>query len=773
MRPPTSQNRASSPGHARCPHCGTSVEGDADAFCCSGCELAAAIIRGAGLEEYYARRTAFAPRPDPLATGWSSVPVNELDDGTCEANLVIDDLRCASCVWLIERVLERSPGVEMATVSYATGRTHLKWNASTTGLPELASRIGQLGYRPRALGEEGVPDRSLLTRLGVAAFAAMNLMLIAASIYTGWASAMDERYVALFNWISLALATPVALWCASPFFKGAIAALRHGVLHIDLPIALGITVLYVHGFVATLRGGDPYFDSLGMLVALLLAGRFLESRGRRRAVEASNALVASVPRSARRIIDGRVDLIAVSDLEPGDRIDVPAGEEVPADGTVVEGGGELRVALLTGEAAPIAIGVGDMVLAGTVLVSGAITIDVRAVGAGTVVHAMAAQLAAATARDPRPSAADRIAPWFTLATLLAAAVTFVVWSVGASVNEATLHTVAVLVVACPCALALSQPLAAAAALAAAARRGLLLRSPDALLDLAGIDVVGLDKTGTVTEGEMVVTEADDAVLRIAAALERQSGHPIARAILSEAARREIALPTLAEFQEVAGVGVRGLVDGTTWMLKGSEQPGVLQLWRADSVAAGTVRLGDAVRPDARSFVEKLERLEIEAVLLTGDSDEAARAMAARAGIRTVVGRVLPEEKADWVTQQQANGHRVLFVGDGINDGPALARADVGIAMATGAASTVLVADGVLASRTLTPLIAGRRAAETCVETVRMNQRRSIVYNVLAVTAAAAGLVNPLVAAVLMPLSSGMVIWGSSRIEARMRRSEAA
>ena len=770
---PTAPSPADARGRARCPHCGTAVEADADSFCCAGCELAYAIISGAGLEQYYQQRTAWSPRPQPTGDNWSAVPVIERSDGKLEARLVIDDLRCASCVWLIEHVLEREPGVEIASVSYATGRTLLRWRAGQTSLAALAHSIARLGYRPRALGEESRPDRSLLVRLGVAAFAALNLMLIAASIYAGWFSGMEARYAALLRWVSFVLVTPVALWCAAPFFVGALAALRHRMLHIDLPIALGVAVLYVHGAFATIAGRDAYFDSLGMLVALLLAGRLLESRGRRRAAEAATALVATVPRSARRLVGGRVEVVDVAELVPGDLIDVPAGAELPADGVIVEGAGELRVALVTGEAMPIPMSVGDRVLAGTLLVRGAITVQVRAVGEATVVHAMAAQLAEASTRDPRPTGADRIAPWFTAGTLLVATLTFIGWLLVRDADVATLNTVAVLVVACPCALALAHPLATAAGLAAAARRGLLLRSGEALLDMASIDVAALDKTGTVTEGELAVVDVAPDVLRIAAALERQSAHPIASAILKEAARRDIPLPPLRQAEEQPGIGVRGIVDGAVWSLRAGAAPGTLRLLRADDSCAGEIRLGDALRADSGAAARALEQEGMRLALLTGDAEPAARALAEAAGVPHVLARMLPDEKAAWIAQQQQAGHRVLFVGDGVNDAVGLAQADVGIAMASGAASSMLVADGVISTPSLMPLLGARRAARASVRVIRRSQRRSIIYNVLAVSAAAVGLVNPLVAAVLMPLSSGMVIWGSSRVEFLVQREERA
>ena len=273
-----------SPHVARCPHCGLPVEGEFDAYCCAGCELAAAIIRGAGLEEYYQRREQYAPRPgDADESGWRAVAVETRDDGRCEARLVVDGLRCASCVWVVERVLERTPGVERATVSYATGRTNLVWDPGQTDLPALARRVSSLGYRPRALGEESRPDRELIVKLGVAAFASANIMTYYEGLYAGWWYGIDPAWATLLRWASLILATPVAIWCASPFFLGAWTGLRNRVLHMDVPIALGVAVLYLHGLWSTLAGHDAYLDSLGMLVTLLLAGRFLEARGRRRA----------------------------------------------------------------------------------------------------------------------------------------------------------------------------------------------------------------------------------------------------------------------------------------------------------------------------------------------------------------------------------------------------------------------------------------------------------------------------------------------------------
>jgi len=731
--------------------------------------MAFAIIRGSGLERYYQEREAFAPRPEPLAGGWDALPVEPDEHGLCEIRMAIDGLRCASCVWVAENVLQRTAGVDEAMVSYATGRATLRWDPDKVRLGELAGRIAALGYRPRLLGEEARPDRDLLLRLGVAAFAAANVMMYAAALYAGWLGGMEVRFVALFQWMSLILATPVAIWCAAPFFAGAWAGLRNGVLHMDVPIAMAVAVLYVQGVAGTLLHVDTYLDSMTMLVALLLAGRVLESRGRRRAAEAAVTLAATVPAMARRFAGGTVEAVPSVQLVPGDRVVAGAGEELPADGVVADGEGALRMALLTGEAAPVQVGPGDRVWAGTLVVDGALTVEVTEAAEETVIHRMAEELRAAADRGARPSSTDRIAPWFTGATLLIAVGTFFVWWIVSGLGAALAASVAVLVVACPCALALSRPLAAAAGLGAAARRGLLFRSADALLELGGVDVVALDKTGTVTAGALDVIGAGDDDLRVAAGLERYSVHPVALAIVREAADRGIPLPAATDVQEEVGIGISGRVDGTDWSLR-SAGAGVVVLRGADGYR-GLIRLGDSVRADSADAVAGLRRLGTQVAILTGDHPEVAARMALSAGIDRVEARLDPEAKAAWIRARRDEGHRVLYAGDGLNDGPALAASDVGVAMGTGAASSILTADGVLASGSLRPLAVGIEASRACRTAIRWNQGRSVVYNISAVTAAALGWINPLVAAVLMPLSSALVIWGSSRVEAAVRRAE--
>jgi heavy metal translocating P-type ATPase len=539
----------------------------------------------------------------------------------------------------------------------------------------------------------------------------------------------------------------------------------------DVPIAIAVAVLYVQGVAGTLMATDTYLDSLTMLVALLLAGRVLESRGRRRAVEAAMTLAATVPSTARRTVGDSVETVAASELRPGDHVTVGSGEELPADGSVVDGEALVGLALLTGEAEPTAVSRGHRVWAGTVLIDGALIVEVTEAAEDTVIHRMAEELRHAADRGTRPSSTDRIAPWFTGATLMAAGMTLAWWWQAAGPGAALTTMVAVLVVACPCALALSRPLAAAAGLGAAARRGLLFRSADSLLELAHVDSVVLDKTGTVTAGALDVIGAGDEDLRVAAGLERYSRHPVALALVREAVSRSIPLPAATEVREQVGVGVSGIVDGARWSIR-SGGSGVVVL-EGEGGYHALIRLGDAVRPDSSEAVERLKRLGLQVTLLTGDHEEAARRIGTGAGIDEVLAGVPPDRKAAWIRDRRARGGRVLFAGDGLNDGPALAAADVGVAMGTGAASSILMADGVLAAGSLLPLSTGVVVSRAAERAIFWNQLRSVMYNVTAVTAAAAGFVNPLVAAVLMPLSSALVVWGASRVEATVRRREAA
>lgn len=751
-------------GELACPHCGDAVP-EAGLFCCHGCELAYAMVQDAGLADYYARREVSAPRPGPLTGAWDAVAVRVRDDGQAEASLCVDGLRCSSCTWVVEHLLERTEGVSEARVSYATGRTRVVFDPATTSLHGLAERIAGLGYAPRPVDAPEGRDE-LLSRLGIAAFCTANLMLLSASLYVGWFDGMEVRFQALFRWGSLALATPIALYAAAPFFQGAWQGLRARTIGMDVPIALAVAVLYSHGVAQTLRGAEGYLDSLGMLVTLLLVGRVLERRGRRAAAEASAAIASALPTSARRRTATGVEEVPASELARGDVIEVGSGQELPADGRVLQGEGQVQMSLLTGESAPVAVGQGAEVVAGALLLDGSLVVTVDRAGDETVAMQMAEAVRDATTRPVPPDRIEAMAPWFTGVTVGLAGLAGLGWGLTAGLEAGLQVAVATLVVACPCALGLSGPLSMAAGLGAVARRGVLLRDGRQLLALGEVERLALDKTGTVTVGQPAVRGGSDEVVRLAAALERSSHHPVALALLAEARLRGLVVPLAHDVREVAGVGIEGVVEGRALRLR-QGGPGAVVL-EEGATSVGLIRLGDAPREDARAAVAMLQRAGLQLTLLSGDHTSVTEAIGAWVGVDEALGGLHPDDKAAWL-----QAHDAAFVGDGLNDGPALASARVGLSMHTGVTSSLLLADGVVTQPALRPVVAAVAGARATAGALRSNTRRALLYNTVAIGAAMAGWVNPLVAAVLMPLSSAWIIAGALSVPRRMERLEAS
>ncbi len=757
-----------------CPHCGTPVAGPVGTYCCHGCEAAAEILGQAGLEGWYAARQQAAPRVGavrPVDVAWDRLGVTPVSEGLVEATFAIDGLRCASCTWVCERLLERTDGVEDAHVSYATGRARVRFRADATDLGQVTQRVTGIGYTPRPVDDPGHPDRDLMMRLGVAAFAAANLMGLHIALYAGAFEGMDPRFVQLFRWMALLLATPVATWSAMPFHAGAVHGLRVGTVHMDLPVSLAVGLVSLHGLVATVLHRETYLDSLGMLVALLLAGRVLEARGRRRTAEAATRLAARVPRDARRVTEDGVEEVASDALQPGDRVLLALGDDVPADGVLAAGRVSAALAVLTGESRAVDLGVGDALVAGAVIEDGHGELVVTRAAGDTLLAGMARQLQEAADRPVPPTAADRLAPAFVSATLGVAVATLGLVGLSHGLDEAIARTAAVLVVACPCALALSAPMVGAAGLGAAARRGLLMRRPDALEALAQVDVVMLDKTGTVTGGRPEVVAADPEALRIAAGLARMSRHPVSQALLEAAVAQGVPIPVVDDGVEHPGLGLDGTLDGVGWTLR-SGGAGIVRITAEDG-PTHLIHLADRPRPEAAADLAALRAVVPDVRLLTGDHRGVAERIGADVGLEAVQAEVDPAGKRAAVIDAQQAGHRVLLVGDGVNDGPALAVADVGIAMQSGAASSVAAAGGVLVGDRLAPLVAGVRVGRLVQAAVHRNLWRSGTYNVLAVLAAVLGWIGPLTAAVLMPLSSGLVIASAAGLDGALRRQEEA
>jgi Cu2+-exporting ATPase len=720
-----------------------------------------------------------------------------------ETGLFLDGTRCAGCVHRIERALQETPGVVEASVHYTTQRALVRFDPARTSPAALAGRVAELGYGatpfdPAALDRSAAATRGAreaLVRVLVAAFLAGNVMLVSIALYIGSYQGIDAATRRGLRWLAVALSVPAVAWCALPFWRGAWAGLRRRSITVDVPVALGVGVAFAVNVAGTLAETEHLFvDSAAMIVFLILLGRTLERSARARATSAVDRLVALAPRTALRRTPAGIEEVPARELRAGDRVVVPPGQGVPADGRIVAGETELDESLLTGESRPVARHPGEAVAGGSRNCLAEIEVEVTAaLDSGTLAR-MAALLERAQADRPRVQRlADRVAAVFAPAVLGLASLTALGWALaGAPPLEVALAASAVLIVACPCALGLATPAAVTAALGRAARLGILVKRGEALERWARVDTVLLDKTGTVTEGRFAVDEAvpvrdvsPEALVAVAARVEGASTHPLAAAVRAEASRRGIAPEddgTLVRravagrgvvagelragsrrFLEEAGVSVEPALAEAGAKLA---ERGLSTVWvAAGSRALGVLGLSDPPRPDAGEAVARLRARGVRVELVSGDAAGPVRLAGERCGLAAgaAASEVDPEAKVERVRAARAAGRRVLVAGDGINDAAALAAADVGVAMGSGADVALHAADVVIRAPRLGALADGADLARATLARIRENLGIALLYNALAVPLAVAGVLQPLHAAIAMSLSSLVVTGNAVRL----------
>ncbi len=787
----------------RCVHCNlpipppdrveARIDGKSLAFCCRGCLNAYRILTGAGLGAFYEQRTwaepgvpegAFDTAYDP---GYLERFVRPSPGGAA-VDVLVDGIRCASCVWVLERWVGALPGVREVRVNFATHRARVVFDPEAVTPAAVFTRIAQIGYRPRPFSPSEAEARAarerrgLLVRFGTAAFFSMQLMVYALGLYAGYFHGMGPG---LRRWLQLltgVVATPVVFYAGWPFLAGAGRSLRNRAPDMDLLVGLGVGCAYGYSWFAWATGRETYFESAAMVVTLLLLGRLVEAGARRAASAGIDRLLRLAPETALRLEGDTTVAVDPGALAPGDRVWVRAGDRFPADGVVVEGATEVDESAATGEPVPVGRGPGDPVLAGTTNLGAGVTVEVTTRAADSFVGRVARLVEEAQARRaPIQALADRVAGRFVPFVLLLAAVTFGFWAAaGRPVGTALLRAVAVLVVACPCALGLATPVALVVAAGAGARRGILFRGGDVLEALGRARRVALDKTGTLTLGrprvERVEGPRPERALAVAAALEHGASHPLAAAVLEEARRRGVEAAARPGVRAHPGLGVEA--SGPPEALAGSRRfledrgvtvppgpdDGALEIHVAEGgTYLGRIRLSDPLRPDAPAAVAALAGLGLRPALLTGDRERAAREVARRVGIREVHARLSPEDKAMWVRGRQAAGEPVLMVGDGINDAPALAAAAVGCALAGGTDVALDTSDLVLTRPDLLRLAEAVGLARRTLAVVRQNLGWAFGYNLVALPLAASGRLAPVWAAAAMAASSVAVLANSLRL----------
>jgi len=689
--------------------------------------------------------------------------------------LAIGGMTCASCAARVERKLNKVDGVT-ATVNYATEKAQVSYPGGLS-VDDLVGVVEAAGYSARLPEPEAPPeDGTLRKRLLLSAV--LTVPVLALAMVPAW----QFDY---WQWVSLVLASPVVTWGAWPFHRAAAVNLRHATATMDTLISLGVVAatawsLYAllfgmageigmrHGFelVSTGMAGDNlYFEVAAAVTTFILAGRYFEARSKRRAGAALRALLDLGAKDVTVLRDGDELQVPIENLHPGDVFVARPGEKIATDGVVTEGSSALDTSMLTGEATPVEAGPGDAVTGATVNVGGRLLVRATRVGADTRLAQLARLVEAAqNGKAEAQRLADRVSAVFVPVVVFAALATLVVWlATGGSEDQAFTAAVAVLIIACPCALGLATPTALLVGTGRGAQLGIVIKGPEVLESTRRVDTVVLDKTGTVTTGRMTLVEGDGEILRLAGAVEVASEHPIARAIVTAARERFGTLPAVTDFRSTAGLGVTGVVEGRQVSVgrAAAGTSGVHVAW--DGEVRGQLVVADTIKPTSAQAVAELRALGLTPVLLTGDNAGAARAIAAEAGIDEVVAEVLPEGKVDVVKRLQAEGRVVAMVGDGVNDAAALAQADLGLAMGTGTDAAIEAGDLTLVRGDLRAAGDAIRLARRTLATIKGNLFWAFAYNVAALPLAALGLLNPMIAGAAMACSSAFVVSNSLRL----------
>ncbi|MDI3262721.1 MAG: heavy metal translocating P-type ATPase [Fulvimonas sp.] len=777
-----------------CYHCGEpltgtpvwlELDGGLQGFCCHGCATAAQWIRQADLGDYYRLRSAAGARVEAEAAdleAWDrpdvieghAVPVA----GGLEITVLTDGMRCAACAWLINRALEREPGVFDCSANAVTGRIRIGWDPARTRLSQVLGRLAMLGYRPYlaagAMAErERVADRRRwLLRLGVAGLGAMQTMMLSEALYLDFGHHMAPATRDFFRWITLLVCAPVVFYSGWPFLVGCWRELRRRHLGMDTLVAVSTLLAYFASVVETLRHGpDVWFDAAAMFVFLLLGARMLEQRARRIASAQVDTLARARPVLAvRERDDGTRESVPLAALKVGDVAWVAAGETVPADGELLDAHGAFEESLLTGESHPVSKTRGAAVFAGTICREQPVRLRITGTGAATRLSQLTRLVEQAQAhRPPLARWADRIGSVFVFVMLIVATLVYLYWR-RHDPSRAFEVALSVLVISCPCALSLAVPAALAAAHGALARLGVLSVRAEGLDALARADAVVFDKTGTLTriDARVQVAQTCDGfdageALAIAAALERDSRHPIAAAFAG------IAIADMArDVRAVPGQGLEGDVAGRHWRLGRASFAAARdddgRLWLGDGRRAfACFRLQENLRPEAADTVRALSGLGLDIHLASGDASQTVLPLAQGLGIGEAHARQSSEDKLALVRRLQQQGRVVAMVGDGLNDAPVLAGADVSIALGEGAALAQRAADMVLTAPSLERIPAAIRLARRTRRIIRENFAWAIGYNLLALPLAAAGRVTPALAALGMAASSLIVTANALRL----------
>jgi len=805
-----SGSKTYSPERVQCDHClqettektaiTALIDGERKQFCCRGCLGVYELIHSQSLDVFYRQRCDWQPGP-PLPsvkveagafsdTVTSSGKENRID-------ILLSGIRCASCVWLIEKFLMKLDGVLSARVNYATHKATIIWTGEKTGLDTILNAVRSIGYLPHPCRRNSSSDiferekQDLLLRFGTAGFFSMQLMLFTAALYAGFFQGMEERYRLSFQLISWALATPVVFYAGFPFLSSAVRSIGRVTLNMDVLVALGSLSAYLYSIAMIVMGGEVFFDTSAMIITFILLGRFLEAGSRLKAGNAIAELAELQPQEAVLVSPtGETSLVPLSSVNAGDCIEIIPGDRIPLDGMVVDGEAEVNESMLTGESNAVLKRPESEVFAGTFSINGRLRISVTGNAGDTLLSRIIRTVEDAQARKaPIQGIADKTAGFFVPATIVLALATFLYWNLSSGNTVfALMNAVSVLVIACPCALGLATPLAILIATTAAGKRGILVKGGDIFETVSKTTTVVLDKTGTITKGRPAVTDIHffygtlDSFLQHASALEACSEHPAGRAI---AASWHGEPGKVEQFRAIPGKGVSGTIDAKIWKAGSRafmEQEKIIISPEQDAAAstlegegktivmvafeqklAGIIALIDDLRDDTLPLLAGLRKKGLSLQILTGDNRGVAAYIAARCGITDVKAELGPLEKASVIRALKEQGECVMMIGDGINDAPALTEADIGVTLGH-ASGIALESAGVAILKDDLKLINTMiESSFRCFSIIKQNLVWAFSYNLVALPLAVSGFMHPIVSALLMAASSLFVVSNSLRL----------
>ncbi len=725
--------------------------------------------------------------------------IQHLDEQTRGITIAVEGIHCAGCIGRIESSLSALPGIRSARLNVSTRRLTISWIEGKQTPDKVLSELQRLGFKghpfqQRLVEAEDTSRAAFLLRcLGVAGFAAMNIMLLSVSVWSGYDGDISPETRDLFHWLSALIALPAAAYAGQPFFASAWKALRRRSMNMDVPISLGVILALAMSVVETAQHAEhAYFDSALMLLFFLLCGRYLDHLMRKRTRAVAATLAAMKGEVAHRFMaDNEIVAVPASELKIADRILIRAGDRVPADVRVISGTASFDEALVTGETTSRIARTGDVVFAGSVNLDGALTAEVLASGSGTLIDEVERLLEkASTSKTAYVQLADRAAQLYAPVVHLTAALTLIGWLIyGHSAHDAIIAAIAVLIITCPCALALAIPVVQVVASGSLFRGGILLNSGNTLERMAIVDTIVFDKTGTLTLPEPRVANASEIsndMMQLAAQLAQSSRHPLAQAI----ARQASGLPLIEGAEEVPGQGVKATINGTTARLgslefcgigldvqcQGSEEFSRLDKDTYSLIAfcvgdrKAVFKISQVLRSDAKSVVSALKKHGIKLVILSGDRIHAVAPIAATLGIECWFGAQKPADKIAYIERLKASGHKVLMVGDGLNDAPALATANVSLSPITATDLTQAHADAVFLGEDLAPVLDILEMSRKAQGLMKQNLWLAVIYNAIAVPLAIAGYVTPLIAALAMSGSSILVTLNALRARGRSRPS---